>query len=243
MIGKIGTKDLSFMGIKISQASGGFLVFIIILASFLGYKKITNKTKVDILAGDMKNALQIREPIDSLVWRDASGTFKWFNPPLSFATDEHLKLKMNWFNHEDFELKILLIESYKHSQDSVFFIPRLRRLQKFVIALRKKYKDVPDLDDRIKVRICKDEFIPSQSFFIDNKWGNTGLQKSIFYLPNKKFEDKPLKCIVSNSTEFYGILNEEFELHWQNDGMNISLNKLLATKITDSTTREVIKED
>ncbi len=243
MIGKIETKEISFVGVKISQASGGFLIFILILSGFLGYKKLTNQSKVNFMNADLENSLRIEEPIDSAIWRDAAGTFKWFNPPLAFATDEHKELKMKWFSNPNFQLKILLIQSYNFGQDSAHFIPKLKNLQIFSKLLLIKYKDIPNVLDRVIVRICKDDFIPSQSFFIDNKWGENQSRYSIFYLPSHKDNDKPIKCIVTLSKDFYSILNEEFELHWKHDFIDVSIEKLLNTVITNYTTRDSIKSN
>ncbi|MBL0200952.1 MAG: hypothetical protein IPP81_12720 [Chitinophagaceae bacterium] len=235
MIGKIGTNNLSFAGIKISQASGGFLVFILILTSFLGYKKLTSKAALE-------NSIQIENPRNTSIWKDASGVFEWFNPPLTYASDLHLKTKINWFNNDEFKLRILLIESEDSTENSDKFIKRLVNLQLFIANLSDKYKSEFKFDKHIEVRICMEKYIPTGSFFTTDKWRNKNTPRSIFYLPLKDNIWEPSQCIVSSSSDFYKTLHDEFQRHWgENDAQKISLDKLLNTTITEKTTRSLLK--
>ncbi|MBK6381414.1 MAG: hypothetical protein IPF72_17760 [Chitinophagaceae bacterium] len=111
----------------------------------------------------MENSIQIENPRNTSIWKDASGVFEWFNPPLTYASDLHLKTKMNWFNNDDFKLRILLIESEDSTENSDKFIKRLVNLQLFIANLSDKYKSEFKFDKHMEV-ICM-ENIYQQAVF------------------------------------------------------------------------------
>lgn len=234
MIGKIGSKEISFAGIKINQITGGFLIFILILTGFFGYKKITKQEEIAVLKDSLANSIQIENPAESSVWKDASGVFEWFNPPLEYAIDEHLKIKMNWFKNDNFQLRILLIASKDSDENKKIFLVRLNNLKTFITRLTENYKEDFNMKKHLSVKICTESYIPNQSFFTTTNWGNKPIPRSIFYLPLKDNLGKPSKSIVSSSKKFNETLHDEFEKHWENDAYKISLDSLLNSSISNT---------
>lgn len=227
MIGQLAAKEITVFQIKISQASGGFLVFIILLSCFLGYKKISS----DVI---ISNSLQIDDPRKEYIWKDARGTFEWFNPPLALAAKEHLGLKVNWFKEKDFQLHILLLKSQTSIEDNKrFYEPRIKNLKIFIDSLKGKMEKGRVLDNHVIVRVFEANFIPTQSFFTTNKYGPKAIPHSIFYLPSKENSFKPSSCIVSSSATFNVELHREFESYWAS-AKDISLEKLLSTGVVDT---------
>ncbi len=232
MIGKIQGKEISFLGIKISQVSGGFLIFIIVLASFLAFKKIS-------VAELESKATRLGNPEETWVWEGASGVFEWFNPPLGYAAVEHKNLKSDWFKDDKFILKILLIQS-KDSNDRENFYKRIENLQKFVGYLAEKYTDTT-LEKQLEIRVCIEDKIPNQSFFTSKHWVNNNKNpRSIYYLPYKAKTQRPSYCIVASSEEFHALLHEEFDRHWESGTKKVDIKKLLSIGITENITRDAI---
>lgn len=227
MIGKIESKEISFAGIKISQVSGGFLIFILLLSGFLGYKKIASNS--DTFQAD---------PSNKKLWVDAAGIFEWYNPPLVYAVEEHQQIKMDWFKNDDFQLRILLIQNADSAERVLYFKPKLERLKIFAIALLEKYKNEFDVKKHLRVKICVETQSPTYSFFTTGNAGRNEQPKSIIYLPDASVVPRPKQSIVSFNRGIHESLSTEFQRHWENDATEISIERLLKTMITKSTTRD-----
>ena len=231
MIGKIETQDISIFQIKIKQISGGFLVFALCMSVFIFYKKASSQAQIDSLNNQLKNAVQISDPRQMELWNGVAGVFEWYNPPLALATDEHQKMKVDWFTHQGFELRVVLFHSPDAAQNSRHLKPRLENLKKFVTALRSSHPT--EFDKHITVKIVDEPLIPTMAFFTTLKWGKNQEQHSIIYLPTRSEIMKPERCLHSSAPELNRMLHVEFESAWR-DGTLISLDRLLGANVNNN---------
>lgn len=250
IIGTIEGNKVKLFGINISQISGGFLVFAIVLASLFSYKRLTNekmissikaadKIKIDSLEKQLHNfnteAIKIDDPRRKEIWEKGGGTFEWFNAPLKLATEEHAKTKFAWFKDPDFKLQLVLIYSDKEDLNNTYFLPRFENLKEFVRNMKKQADastEKIDLQNQLIVKVVKSDFIPTQSFFTTTQ-SSEGKPYSIFYLPTKDNIMKPSDCIVSSSAEFNKSLHTEFEKYWDS-GKKLSITKLLDESLKEN---------
>jgi hypothetical protein len=226
IVGKI-SGQANIFNINFKSVSGGFAVFILVIVT---YFQISNRNL------KFTDIFEVKNPSELSVWEKPDGNFKFFNAPFAYAGTTHFLTKLKWFESPNFSLSVLMFDvkdSAEHYRD---FVPRLKNLRIFLDSLKLHHADI----SKIEVRVYTGGNVPNTSFFITNK-SKDKKPYSIMYMSK---DMKPEKSIISESNDFYDMLNGEYKNFWDDQlTEKLSINKLLDKRIAlNSPVKEFIKD-